>query len=233
MTNLTLDALRVPVADADAATTFYTDVFGAAVTTDAACTVDLHGRATIELLVSEAPPATRFGRLVVTYVLEQPSEVRAVMDAAISHGAQILKPARKALFGSFSGSFVSPDGLIWKLASDKGKDTAPPALAPRPTEVTIILGVREPKESRKFYADLGMEVDRDYGSKYIDFRPAAGAIRLCLMQSPVLAKDVGVADSSQPPGVTLVHSADEREAAPGVARELADPDGFGWVIEAT
>ena len=119
----------------------------------------------------DAPLSSRFGRVVVTYVLEQPSEVRAVMAAAIERGAQVLKPAKKALFGSFSGSFRAPDGLVWKLASDKGRNTAEASTEPRPTEVTFILGVREPKESRGFYMGLGMKVDRDYGSKYIDFAP--------------------------------------------------------------
>lgn len=218
MTTPSVDAVRVPVADVHEAAAFYASAFGAPVTTEAVGRVDLHGKGTIELVASDASLADRFGRVVMTYVLEQPSEVRAVMDAAVARGARVLKPAKKALFGSFSGSFASPDGLIWKLASDKGKDTAPPAVEPRPTEVTIILGVREPKESRSFYAGLGMQVDRDYGSKYIDFVLTSGTARLCLMQSGVLAKDVGVADSSEASEIALVHGTDA----------FVDPDGFRW-----
>ena len=229
MTAFTADAIRVPVADPGNAAAFYAGVFGATAPTGAAQTVDLHGRGVLELVSSEAPLDSRFGRIVATYVLEQPSEVRTVMAAALERGAQLLRPAKKALFGSFSGSFRSPDGMVWKLASDKGKDTAEASAEPRPTEVTFILGVREPKESRTFYTSLGMKVDRDYGSKYIDFHPSAGTARICLMQSPVLAKDVGVADSAEASPIKLVHHAASEESPP--QGDFTDPDGFVWVIE--
>jgi len=230
MTNLNADALRVPVTDVDAAEAFYTGVFGASVTNGAVRRIGLHGKGAIELVRSDVPLTSGFGRIVVTYVLDQPSEVRTLMDAAVGRGAQILKPAKKALFGSFSGSLISPEGLIWKFAADKGKDSAQPAVEPRPTEVTMILGVGEPKDSRDFYTDLGMRVDRDYGSKYIDFHPGPGAARLCLMQSAVLAKDVGIADSSVPPQVVFVHRGEGNDHAPQEGHStVVDPDGFQWI----
>lgn len=231
MTTFAADAIRVSVAEPDRASEFYADVFGVAATTGSVRSIDLHGRGVLELVSSDAPLSSRFGRVVVTYVLEQPSEVRAVMAAAIERGAQVLKPAKKALFGSFSGSFRAPDGLVWKLASDKGRNTAEASTEPRPTEVTFILGVREPKESRGFYMGLGMKVDRDYGSKYIDFAPVTGAARLCLMQSPVLAKDVGIDDSAEASPITLVHRAGDH--SPGAQDSFIDPDGFVWVVETT
>ncbi|WP_343949622.1 hypothetical protein, partial [Nonomuraea longicatena] len=156
-----------------------------------------------------APATSGFRGFVLTYNLDQPAEVKAVMEAAVRHGAELLKPAKKALFGSFSGAFHAPDGSVWKLAAGTGKDTAPAAEYPRPTETTVILGVKDPKTSRTFYEALGMKTDRDYGDKYIDFHPAEGASRLCLMQREVLAKDAGVVhEGSGFPAMVLGHRAE-------------------------
>lgn len=242
MTGLRPDALRVPVADPAGAAAFYARVLGGA-EDGAAGTVVLPNGGTIEFVEAE-PLSPGFGGAVMTGAFEQPAEVRAVMDTAAAQGARILKPAKKALFGSFAGSFRAPDGLIWKIASDKGRDTAPAAAEPRPAETALILGVRDPKASKGFYTALGMEPDRDYGSTYIDFAPAEGSTRLCLMQSPALAKDVGAADREGAPGFALVHRSGSRAewerlaSAPGWSRVAgsgpedggADPDGFRWVI---
>ncbi|EOM78457.1 VOC family protein [Rhodococcus rhodnii] len=244
MTGPAPDGLRVPVADPAAAAQFYADVLGADLVGNGA-TVDLHGTGTVEF-VSAEHPLSRFPRVVVTYVLDQPSEVEDVTGAASARGAEILKPAKKALFGSFSGTFRAPDGLVWKLASDKRKDNGRAASEPKPIETSLILGVREPTASRSFYTSLGMQTDRDYGNKYIDFVPAPGTARLCSMPGAALAKDVGVADSSEASDVAFVHRTSAAEAerllaaaatagghvlpdASG-AQAFADPDGFRWLV---
>ncbi len=160
----------------------------------------LHGRGDLGLtgsadLAAETGARTEgagFGGYIFSYVLDQPSEVAAVVEAAAAAGGEILKPAKKALFGSFSGVFRAPDGAVWKVSSDKKKDTAAAQSPPKPTEAGVLLGVADPKASKTFFADLGLTVDRDYGAKYIDFTVVAGSLRLGLMQRKDLAKDVGL-----------------------------------------
>lgn len=230
----TLHSITVNCDDVDAAAGFYESVFSTSpAKEEAAVHVDLHGVGRLRLEPGTAATSA-FPRFVVTYILAQPGEVRTVMAAAERHGAMILKPAKKALFGSFAGSFRSPDGVIWKVASQSSKDTAPSSPAPKPIETTVILGVSDPKASVPFYAALGMATDRDYGSKYIDFHPAEGSSRLCLMQTPVLAKDVGHRGvASEVPSVTLVRrsllSEEGAAAAPDASTgAVIDPDGFRW-----
>lgn len=45
-------------------------------------------------------------------------EVDAVMQAAESAGATVLKPAEAAAWGGYSGTFSDPDGYLWKVATD-------------------------------------------------------------------------------------------------------------------
>lgn len=259
---LTLDVVRL---EGDLATSadFYAAAFGPVLTErDGAVEMDLHGAGRFELAPTASADGTGgdddptpFPGYVVTYALAQPSEVRAVMDAAVHAGAHVLKPAKKALFGSFSGAFRAPDGSVWKIAADSSRDRGAGGGDPRPTEISIILGVQAPTASRTFYQALGMETDRDYGNKYIDFRPVDSAVRLCLMQRAVLAKDVGIDDPGRgaeglaldhrvedgPGRDQLVHAAEsagggsvappERTDAPD-AGHFTDPDGFRWRLSA-
>lgn len=258
--SLALDVVTL-AGDRPASKDFYAAVFNPLMTeTAGSVEVDMHGTGRFEL----APAATAAGSggegasstfpgYVVTYALAQPSEVQAVMDAAAGAGARVLKQAKKALFGSFSGSFRAPDGSIWKVAADSNKSKGPAATAPRPTEISIILGVEDPKASRNFYQALGMATDRDYGNKYIDFQPQQGAVRLCLMPRAVLAKDVGIDNPGEGTGrLTLRHRPETREGidqlkaaartaggrstappertAGSEPSHFTDPDGFHWML---
>ena len=201
--SLALDVVTL-VGELSAAQEFYAKALDPSMTDRAgAIDVDMNGTGRFQLAPTSPGAAgpgaetetSQFPGYVVTYALAQPVDVQAVMDAARRAGAEVLKPAKKALFGSFSGSFRAPDGSVWKVAADSDKNTGPAAAAPRPTEISIILGVKDAKASRKFYQALGMTTDRDYGSKYIDFHPSDGAVRLCLMPRTALAKDVGIDNS--------------------------------------
>lgn len=201
--------------------------------------LDMHGAGRFALAAADVLAATAgvtpvtsgFRGYVLTYALDQPTEVKIVMDAAVHSGAEPLKPTKKALFGSFSGVFRAPDGAVWKLAASTNKDTNPAAASPHPTETAVILGVREPKDSKTFYEGLGMKVDRDYGNKYIDFHLTVGAARLCLMQRAVLAKDAGTdQDGSGFPGMILHHRAETAQTDQGYCGHFADPDGFLWKL---
>ncbi|MDA0645839.1 MULTISPECIES: VOC family protein [Nonomuraea] len=259
---LTLDVITLGTPEVEAARRFYSTTLSPTVADDDdSVNLDLHGTGRLTLSAAERlaagagaqPAAPGFRGYVLTYVVNQPTEVKTLMDAAVRGGAEVLKPAKKALFGSFSGVFRAPDGAIWKLAAATGKDTGPAAESPLPTETTLILGVSAPKASKAFYEALGMSVDRDYGSKYIDFHPAAGAARLCLMEGGVLARDAGTAkDGDGFPSMVLTHRAESREevdlllsaaAAAGGRTTVAatrttegysgfftDPDGFWWQV---
>jgi len=227
---LSLDSFTVHCDSVADAADFYTNAFAASIDPHSDVTeVDLHGVGRLQL-VEGATSQGSFPKFIVTYIVPQPTDVRTVMDMAARCGAQIVKPAKKALFSSFSGVLRSPDGVIWKIAAESGKDTAPAASEPRPTETTLILGVADPKASKSFYTSLGMQTDRDYGSKYIDFQPVSGSARFCLMQTAVLAKDVGLADDSVgTPPITLNHRLTTSDEI-GAQAPIADPDGFRWTL---
>ena len=223
---------------------------------------DLHGAGDlgvtdVSALAAEAGvrvEGSGFGGCIISYVLEQPSEVVAVVEAAAAAGAEILKPAKKALFGSFSGAFRAPDGAVWKVSCERKKDTAAAKSPAVPVETGILLGVQDLRASTAFYTALGMEADRDYGAKYIDFTVAAGQLRLCLMQRKDLAKDVGIAPEGSGFGrLVLSHDAASAEEVDAVlsraeqagavitvapaAQEwgghvgcFTDPDGIAWKI---
>jgi uncharacterized protein len=262
--NLWLDTVTLAATDVQEAGAFYTGALSpGAVDHGESIDLDMHGTGRFALAGTEAlaadagvaPATSGFRGFVLTYNLDQPTEVKAVMEAAVENGAELLKPAKKALFGSFSGAFRAPDGSVWKLAAGTGKDTGPAAEQPRPTETTVILGVQDPKASKTFYEALGMKTERDYGSKYLDFHPAEGSARLCLMQREVLAKDAGVTHAGSGfPAMVLGHRAESsaevdallaaaasaggRVTVPagrsedGYCGYFTDPDGFSWRLTA-
>ncbi|TCP56147.1 putative lactoylglutathione lyase [Tamaricihabitans halophyticus] len=245
---LSLDTIRLGVPEVADAQRFYADTF---VPADV---VAVHGAEELAADAATKPATSGFRGYVMSYVVSQPSEVRFVLDAAVRAGATVLKPAKKSLFGAFSAVYQAPDGAIWKLSAPTKKDTGPAAEPPAPTETAALLGVAEPKATKEFYTALGMTADRDYGNKYIDFRPTPGTARLALMTRPVLAKDVGVAaDGSGFSSVVLGARAESPESVEailaaaasaggrvvnpaveteqgGYAGSFADPDGFVWQI---
>lgn len=260
---LSLDVITLGAPDVRAAHDFYTEVLSPAVADHGRWVdLDMHGTGrvglseTAELAAGTAAGggSTGFRGHVVSYVLEQPGEVAAVVDAAGLHGAKVLKPAKKALFGAFSGVFEAPDGSIWKVSAPTKKDTGPVGEPPVPTETAVLLGVAEPKRSKVFYEALGMRADRDYGNQYVDFAPADGACRLGLMKRGTLAMDVGLdPDGDGCPAAVLNRTPDSRAEvdvllerasaaggriiAPAAEQErggysgrFADLDGFLWKV---
>lgn len=237
-----LDDITLDAADTAAAHSFYTSALGAQAEDGR---LDLHGTAAI-LIGDATTPPTGFRGYTMSYIVKQPTEVETVLAAAAAGGAEILKPAKKMLFGAFSGVFRAPDGSIWKVAAPTKKDTGPSQNPPVPTETAVLLAVDSPKASKSFYEALGLTTDRDYGNKYIDFAPAPGCYRLGLMQRKALAKDVGVDDGGSDArgvvfGIRVETSSDTQRlldaavaaggTVSGDARFL-DPDGHAWVVTA-
>src|SRR5215469_3927829 len=64
-----------------------------------------------------ADPAT-FGRAAVAlaYNVREKSQVDPLMQRAAAAGAKVLKPAREASWGGYSGYFADPDGFAWEIA---------------------------------------------------------------------------------------------------------------------
>lgn len=263
MTSLPLNIAILGADDAAAAREFYAAVLALRVQDYGTFSrLELYGTGDLGITDASALAAesgvsaegSGFGGYIVSCVMEQPGEVVAVVDAAAGAGAEILKPAKKALFGSFSGAFRAPDGAVWKVSCERKKDTAAAKSPAVPTETGILLGVEDPKASKTFYTALGMETDRDYGATYIDFTVTAGSLRLGLMRRRDLAKDVGLSPEGSGFGrLVLSHdavSADEVEAVlsraeqagaeitvPPAAQEwgghvgcFTDPDGMVWKI---
>jgi predicted lactoylglutathione lyase len=251
MTNpkLSLDILTLAVPTIDDARAFYTSTYSLGGTS-----LDLHGAGQLDLDAAVSSVAsTEFPGLVVSYIVDQPSEVESLLAAAAAAGGEVLKPAKKGFFGGFTAVFRAPDGAIWKLATDKKKNSGPAAEPPTPTETVCILGVDDPKASMAFYTALGMTVDRDYGKKFIDFEFDAGTSRLGLLRRSELAKDAGVSDSGRGGGTSVLVSRQQSRAdvdtllaaatsaggqvtAPagavdgGYAGQFTDPDGFIWKV---
>ncbi|GAB3230437.1 glyoxalase [Glycomyces halotolerans] len=259
-----LDLITIAVPDVRAAHAFYTAAFSPSDVADHGGWVDLdlHGTGHIGLygtddLAAEtgAEPATsRFGGAVLSVVVDQPSEVEALVASAAEQGAEILKPAKKGFFGGFSAVYRAPDGAVWKLAAPTKKDTGPAASPPAPTETAVFLGVADPQTSKAFYEALGMTVDRDYGDKFVDFTIEPGKCRLGLLPSRSLAKDAGLdEETAANPAVVCNRTVASREEVDavmttaveaggrveieagerdwgGYSGHFADPDGFLWKI---
>ncbi|MFV2177994.1 VOC family protein [Actinomadura sp. LOL_016] len=262
---LSLDTITIGVPQVEAARAFYTSALSSTATgDDRTAVLDLHGTGRLALhrmdalaAASGADPATSgFRGHVLSFIVDRPAEVEALLDAATATGATAVKPAKKALFGEFTAVYRAPDGAVWKLAAASKKDTGAVPDPPEPIETAVYLGVAEPKASKAFYETLGMSVDHDYGDKFIDFTVADGTSRLGLLPRKALAKDAGVDEHGDGfSGLVLTHTAASRadvdalladaESAGGrvtsaavqsdlggYAGRFTDPDGYHWCITA-
>jgi len=74
----------------------------------------------------QVDPAT-FGRAAVAlaYNVRAKNEVDPLINRAAASGATILKPARGASWGGYSGYFADPDGFAWEVAWNPGWRLAP------------------------------------------------------------------------------------------------------------
>jgi uncharacterized protein len=202
-----------------------------------------------------ADPATRgFRGWALSAIVEEPRDVRALLDAAVAQRATVLKPAKRKLFGEYAATYRAPDGAVWKLAAVSKKDRESKARLPKAVETALYLGVPEPSRTKVFYEALGMTADHDYGDKFVDFAITDEQCRLGLLPRNGLAKDVGVdEDGDGFSAVILGHVAATRgdvdalltaaraaggtvtrEPAPdpdgGYTGRFTDPDGTHWVV---
>jgi uncharacterized protein len=68
-----------------------------------------------------------FGRaaIALAYNVRAKNEVDSLMKLAAAAGAKILKPAREASWGGYSGYFADPDGFAWEIAWNPDWHLAP------------------------------------------------------------------------------------------------------------
>ncbi|MGH2970851.1 MAG: glyoxalase [Gaiellaceae bacterium] len=200
MTSIKSVYLEVP--DPAAAEALYRDAFGLG--------------DPVRLRASETP-STGFRGFTLSLIVSQPAGVDAFVRAGLDAGALSLTPAAKQFWGGYSGVVQAPDGTIWKIATAAKKNTGP--ATGQIDEIALLLGVADMRESKRFYVDHGLTVAKSYGSKYIEFDAASGAVKLGLYKRAALAKDAKVA----PEG-----SGSHRIVIAGDAGSFTDPDGFVW-----
>ncbi|SKB04925.1 hypothetical protein SAMN06295964_0756 [Aeromicrobium choanae] len=57
-----------------------------------------------------------FSGITLAQNVGSPDEVDAVIEQARTAGARVLKPAREAEWGGYSGYVADPDGHLWEIA---------------------------------------------------------------------------------------------------------------------
>ena len=160
-------------------------------------------------------PAAGFHGFTLSIVTSQPGNVDAYLDAAVEHGATLVKPGRKSLWG-YGGTFTAPDGSTWTVASSSKKDSAPAAL--EHDDLVLLLGVDDVKAAKELHVERGFEVGRGFGSKYVEFASSDG-ITLALQSRQAVAKNAGVDPDGSGSHRLVIHSD---------AGECTDPDGYVW-----
>lgn len=71
--------------------------------------------------------SSTFGRapIALAYDVRTMAEVDPMIQRAVSAGAMLLRPARKAPWGGYSGYFADPDGFAWEVAWNPAWQIAP------------------------------------------------------------------------------------------------------------
>jgi catechol 2,3-dioxygenase-like lactoylglutathione lyase family enzyme len=76
----------------------------------------LYGRSDLAADAQISAEGRGFGGITLAYNTRSREEVDAVLAEAEAAGARVLKPAREAFWGGYSGYFADPDGFPWEVA---------------------------------------------------------------------------------------------------------------------
>lgn len=169
----------------------------------------------VEVAASDEP-TEGFRGYTVSIVTSQPGNVDAYLGTAVEHGAALVRPGKKSLWG-YGGTFRAPDGSTWTVATSTKKDSGPGVL--EHDDLVLLLGVDDVKAARRCYVDRGFEVGKGFGSKYVEFSAPPAGITLALQGRRALAKNAGV----DPEG-----SGAHRLVVRSTAGQFTDPDGYVW-----
>ena len=66
------------------------------------------------------PAGSGFGGITLAHNVSSREQVDAVLAEAVKAGATLLKAARTAEWGGYSGYFADPDGYPWEVAWNPG-----------------------------------------------------------------------------------------------------------------
>ena len=61
-----------------------------------------------------------FSGVALAHNVRSEAEVEQVLAEAAAAGGRIVKPAKRAFWGGYSGYFADPDGHLWKVAHNPG-----------------------------------------------------------------------------------------------------------------
>jgi catechol 2,3-dioxygenase-like lactoylglutathione lyase family enzyme len=67
-----------------------------------------------------SPAGEGFRGFTIAHNVGTRAEVDAVLAEATRSGATLIKPARDAEWGGYSGYFADPDGFLWEVAWNPG-----------------------------------------------------------------------------------------------------------------
>jgi len=214
--NPKISAITLGVQDPSRAKQFYSEGLRSAIQQDHGEFVSLslgNGSGTLALYRREALAAdagvaadgSGFRGFTLSYILDSAEGVDAVLGGAARAGASIIKPAKSALWGGYSGYFADPDGTLWKVAStskpkrsargrrSQAQSRAVGSPAPSPKEIAVTLAARNLKATKRFYREgLGCAIDKHFPG-FVSFKLGAGSSSLGLYKWDGLAKDAGVA----------------------------------------
>ena len=68
-----------------------------------------------DVTLPDQPRPLAFRGMTLAWNCRSEQEVDAVLDFAISKGAELLKPAHRTDYGGYSGYFADPDGHPWEV----------------------------------------------------------------------------------------------------------------------
>ena len=63
-----------------------------------------------------APEGQGFSGISIAYNARSREEVDSVLAEAVAAGAKLVKAAKEAFWGGYSGYFSDPDGFLWEVA---------------------------------------------------------------------------------------------------------------------
>src|SRR5262245_21482369 len=154
------NVITLGVTDLDEAKRFYTEGLGLPILKDEGQFVSLglgDGSSGLALYHRDAlardagVPADGSGFRAVTlsYITDSADHVDGLLTQAIAAGGRLVKPAKRALWGGYSGNVADPDGHIWKVTCSNGpprlrRRSSTTATAPaEPVEVPVVIGVAD------------------------------------------------------------------------------------------
>jgi catechol 2,3-dioxygenase-like lactoylglutathione lyase family enzyme len=197
-----IETVTLEVADLAACQDFYAHAFGR--------------DPRVKLRPGDAP-TSGFRGFTLSLLVDGPATVDDFFGAALTAGGEQLKPAKKQLWGGYSGVFRAPDGTIWKVATEAKKGSSQSSR--KVDGIALILGVADMGEAKRLYTERGLTIARSFGNKYAEFEAPGDSIKLGLYKRRGLAKDAGV-DAEGSGSHRLVIGPD--------SGRLTDPDGFVW-----